>query len=247
MNKPLIFAHRGGEEWDGRMTRLKGADYIELDVRRTGDGVLVVKHDRSVKNSVRRVLVDSHSYSELHKKTGRKLPKLEEVVEDLRGKVKFNFDIKQYGIVDDLEKLIRRFGIEKEVMVDSGRHEELEELSRRLPKAKYAYEFNYRDRRGFGGYRIVIGIVYFSYFALYPAWPRIVKFVTRRSPFVPGASIYYRLVNKGIMKFFHDREIPVYVFPVNREGAMRKMVELGVDGIKTSKPELLKRVLEEDL
>jgi glycerophosphoryl diester phosphodiesterase len=240
---PIIISHREFEG-DERSLSYRDIDYIELDVRRTVDGVLVICHNRSLKNRLRRLLVDTNTYDDLYKKTGRKLPKLDDVISKLAGKVKFNLDIKQYGMIEDLINVVRKYGIENDVMFDSNRPNELEELYKRLPKSSYAYGFNIRDRRGFSSYRIVMVVVFLAYFVLIPLWPRLVKFITKRQAFIPSASIYFRIVNKGIVKFFHDRKISVYVFPVNDRKNMRKMVELGVDGIKTSKPELLNKVVK---
>lgn len=252
MRKPLIFAHRGCELAPDGAFKVQGSrfnnnfddvDFVELDVRKTADDVLVVKHDRSVKNTVRRVLVDKHSYNSLYQKTGKKLPKLDDVVEELRGRVGLNLDIKYPDVVGELGRFVRRHGIEREVIIDSPRHDEIEQLSLRLPRARFCYTFNYKDNRGWDGYKLARAGKYLAYFALYPLWPQIVKLLAKRKPFMPGASIYYRMACTSVVKFFHDRGIPVYVWPVSRESAMRKMVELGVDGIKTSKPELLKRIL----
>jgi glycerophosphoryl diester phosphodiesterase len=247
--KPLIFIHRGCElPRGGKLKAILGAaDYIELDVRKTADDILVVSHHRSLKNTVRRVLVDKNSYSELVRKTGKKLAILEDIVEELSGKIRFNLDLKQEGYFSHIKKFIKRHKkIENEVIIDSCYYKELERLAEEFPKAKFAYSFNYKDKRGLESFRIVKGLAYLGYFAFFPLWPRLLKQVAKRKPLMPAASIFYRVANKGIVKYFHDRSIKVYVWPVNRESAMRRMIDLGVDGIKTSKPELLKRILKND-
>ena len=243
MVKPLIFVHRGCENWDGDRARFRGVDFVELDIRKTADDVLVVSHARSVKNLPLRVLIDQHPYRQLTRKTGRLIPRLDEVVEELRGRVRFNLDLRQRGMVAQLRRFLKRHRLEREVLIDSRCHHELAELYQEFPNAMYAYEFNYRDYYGLSSHRVFRGIAYLSYFALYPFWPQLVKLVTRRTPFVPGATIYYRLASRGLVDFFHSRGIPVYVWSVNRVAAMRQMIELGVEGIKTHKPELLQQVL----
>lgn len=244
MKRPLIFAHRGCEKWNApASSELLKADYVELDIRKTIDDVLVISHGRSLKNSVRRVLVDTHKYDDLVKKTGRRLPKLEEVVEELRGKLLFNLDLHQQNLAKDIKKFIKHHNLSKEVIIDSSRHEDLQELSSFFPEAQFAYGFNYKDNLGLESYRVFRGIAYFSYFALFPFWPQLIKLVARRTPFVPAASIYYRIANKGVVDFFHSRDIPVYVWCVKEEEDMKRMIALGVDGIKTNKPGLLKKII----
>lgn len=243
MKKPLFFTHRTVDWWNRDVNQLKGADFAELDIRKTADDVLVVSHFRSVKNTIRRILVDQHSYSDLCRKSNRELPKLEKIIAELDGKVRFNLDLKQEGMVFWIKKFIRRHKIEKELIIDSGYSQDLEELAREFPKASFAYSFNYKDKRGLESFRIIKAMAYFSYFAFYPLWPKVIKLWAKRMPFIPAASMYYRVVNQGVVDYFHDRDIPVYVWPVNDERSMRNMIRLGVDGIKTSKPELLKRIV----
>lgn len=249
IRKPLIFAHRGveqenrGNEGNWGNKGLEEVDYVELDVRKTADNILVVSHYRSLKNTVRRVLVDRNNYADLIKKTGKKLPKLEEVVEELKGKTDLNLDLKEEGLNSHITRFIKRHNIEKQSMIDSCYYKDLEALAEKFPKAKFAYSFNYKDKRGFDSFRIIKGLGYLGYFAFFPLWPRLVKQIAKREPLMPAASIFYRVANKGIVKFFHDREIKVYVWPVNGERGMRRMVELGVDGIKTEKPEVLREIL----
>ncbi|MDP3982606.1 MAG: hypothetical protein Q8Q65_00845, partial [bacterium] len=99
--------------------------------------------------------------------------------------------------------------------------------------------FNYADRKGLLSHRTIRLIGYLGFFVLRPLWPRLVKVMANRKSFVPAASIYWRALNPGVIDFFHKRKIPVYTFPVNSQEVFDKMLELKVDGIKTSNPELI--------
>ena len=239
MTKPLLFAHKAIEWFSWDKDKLKGFDYVELDVRKTKDGVLVVSHDRSIKNRIHRILVDTHSYIEIKQKTGIALPRLREVVNELNGKVKFNLDLKQEGMISDIVKFVSHHKLEDQIMLDSFSHEALYILSQVLPQAKLTYSFNYADRRGLFSHKTIRLIGYLAFFIFRPLWPRLVKVMANRKPFVPAASIYWRAVNPGVVDFFHKRNIPVYTFPVESQKVFKKMLELKVDGIKTSNPELI--------
>ena len=237
--KPLLFAHKAIEWLSGGKDKLKGFDYVELDIRKTKDEVLVVSHDRSVKNRIHRILVDKFTHKELKQQTGKYLPKLNDILKELNGNVMFNLDLKQEGMIDDIVKIINKYKLESRVMIDSFNHEELYILSQVLPKAKLTYSFNYADRKGLLSHRTIRLIGYLGFFVLRPLWPRLVKVMAKRKPFVPAASIYWRALNPGVIDFFHKRKIPVYTFPVNSQEVFNKMLELKVDGIKTSNPELI--------
>lgn len=52
------------------------------------------------------------------------------------------------------------------------------------------------------------------------------------------------LTNKSIIKRAHRRNIAVQYWTINNEEDMKKLIKLGVDGIMTDNPELLKQVLD---
>ncbi len=86
-----------------------GADMIELDVRRTRDGQLVVFHDARV----RTVPTSSLSYDELKtKRTGTRPPLLTDVLELTRDRIALNLEIKETGYIEDTIALLRPFGLE---------------------------------------------------------------------------------------------------------------------------------------
>ncbi len=87
-----------------------GADMIELDVRRTRDGYLVVFHDARVKA----VPTGSLRYEALTVKgTKSRPPLLSDVLGLTRDRIALNLEIKEAGYVEETIALLRPFGLER--------------------------------------------------------------------------------------------------------------------------------------
>lgn len=86
-----------------------GADMIELDVRRTRDGRLIVFHDARVKT----IPTGSLRYDALRVKgTRSRPPLLEEVLELTKDRIALNLEVKEAGYVQETIALLRPFGLE---------------------------------------------------------------------------------------------------------------------------------------
>ena len=87
-----------------------GADMIELDVRRTGDGLLIVFHDAWVKaNPTSSLRYDALSV----KRTGSRPPLLRDVLELTKDRIELNLEVKEPGCVADTVELLRPFGLDR--------------------------------------------------------------------------------------------------------------------------------------
>jgi glycerophosphoryl diester phosphodiesterase len=87
-----------------------GVDMIELDVRRTLDGQLVVFHDARVKT----VPISSLRYDALKSKhTKTHPPLLTDVLDLTKDRIALNLEIKETGYVEDTIALLRQFGLER--------------------------------------------------------------------------------------------------------------------------------------
>jgi len=97
-----ISAHNGGSEvatpatYEAyKMSASTGAEFVELDIRRTADNVLVVYHQASYEHTGE--LVADHSYNELCDSAGYVVPKVDEIMQLLSGKVVAHLDLKEIG------------------------------------------------------------------------------------------------------------------------------------------------------
>jgi glycerophosphoryl diester phosphodiesterase len=97
-----------------------GADMIELDVRRTRDGTLVVFHDPALPVGGGKGLLASMTYGELRRHAAKKnfsVPTLEQVFGALSGKVMLDIELKEPGYEHEVAACARgHFALDKFVL-----------------------------------------------------------------------------------------------------------------------------------
>ena len=97
-----ISAHRGGSDYARPATYEaydrapeSGAEYAELDIRRTRDGILVVRHDARCGRAGPRTA--DLSYAELCGRIGYQVPRVADVMALLAGRMIGHLDLKETG------------------------------------------------------------------------------------------------------------------------------------------------------
>jgi glycerophosphoryl diester phosphodiesterase len=140
--KTLVFGHRGARAYapmntlpSFELALEQGADGVELDVRLTRDGEMVILHDDSVdattdgKGYVRDFTLseikalDAGSYFDA-KFAGARIPTLDEVFEAIGKRTRINVEIKAEGVRSDgvevkVAEAIRRHGLARSIIVSS--------------------------------------------------------------------------------------------------------------------------------
>ncbi len=100
-----------------------GVDWIEFDLRRSKDGVLVVIHDYKVDrttNGTGRVRdMTFEGLQGLDAGDGQRIPSLSEVIALAKGRAGMDIEIKAPGIEEDVVDAIRRSNIKSRCMVSS--------------------------------------------------------------------------------------------------------------------------------
>ena len=103
-----ISAHRGGSEHgpEGRYEAYRsalaaGAEYVELDIRRTADGALVSCHPARVS----RQAVAAVTYDRLCRLAGYRVPRMTEVLPMLAGRAAAHLDLKQADCAEEAAEL----------------------------------------------------------------------------------------------------------------------------------------------
>lgn len=115
-----LIAHRGGRGFgtDNTLEAMEkavraGVRAIEIDVRRTGDGELVICHDATIWGR----LVKNMTYQEL-RQTSPDRPLFREVLEALAGWVAFNVEIKEAPAVE-VAALLEAYAVASDTVVTS--------------------------------------------------------------------------------------------------------------------------------
>ncbi len=238
MDTIKITAHRGcsKEAPENTIPAIKAAienmvDYAEIDVQLTKDGEIVLMHDNSLWRTARvKGTVADYTYEELKsfeaggwfgsEFIGTEIPKLEEVVELCKGRIKLNIEIKSKKNTDELERkvveLIERYGFQKQCIITSIYQKTLQIVKELNPDIRTGY---------------IISSAYGNYFD-----DDNIDFFSMKSSFV----------TEGILRRAHKRGKEVHVWTVNTKKEMNRMSQLGVDNIITDVPLAVKEFLYDE-
>jgi glycerophosphoryl diester phosphodiesterase len=206
----------------------EGADYAEIDVQETADGVVVVLHDRDLKRvtGVTRNIWDV-TYAELRELdagswfsdefSDQRVPTLQEAIDTARGRVKLNIELKYNGHDEALAartaELIRDNGFEDQVILTSLEYAGLAEVGRLGPE-------------------IPLGFIVAR--SVGDPWRLDVQFL----------SVQTALITAGTAPLAHRNGKQVHVWSVNDPNEMSRLIDLGVDNIITDDPLLARQVLK---
>src|SRR6267378_7572370 len=122
--RPLIDAHRGecgtpglpaGERYSRAIAM--GVDFVEIDIRRTTDGVFVNYHDDHTPSGR---AARGMSYAALEEELGDELLTVEQLVEIIDGKTGLHVDVKEEGYEADVVHVIQAGFKRSEVVFTSG-------------------------------------------------------------------------------------------------------------------------------
>ena len=237
---PLAMAHRGGsiEHLENTLPAFEacvalGYRYLETDVRATADGVLVAFHDpvlERVTDSTGRI--DQLPWSVVERaRIGGREPILR--LEDLLAAwpdVRFNLDIKAAGVVAPLVRTIRRMQVADRVCLASFSDARIHAARRLLgpavctalgPRGVAALRLaSYRPRAA-GLLRLPAGCA--------------------QVPLQLGGRA---LVDERFVTAAHARGLQVHVWTVDTPEETTTLLDLGVDGIMTDRPAMLREALE---
>ena len=228
-----ITAHRGSSKRapENTLAALETAidemaDYAEIDVQTTSDGVVVVCHDLNLKRlaGVNRRL-GSMTYGEVRDLdvgswfgpdfAGEQIPTLEEALDDCKGRIKLNIELKNIGDRTDLP----------EQVVEMIRDREMQEQCV-ITSVKLDYLVRVKEADLHTGY--ILPAAYGRYYD-----NDAFDFISLRSSFV----------TLGLVENAHEKGKAVHVWTVNKKSEIEQMKVLGVDNIITDYPALAREVL----
>ena len=241
---PAIFAHRGASAYAPENTLaafelalVQNADGIELDVKLTADGHVVVIHDTTVDRTTGargrvkdlfltdlRNLGAGSFFSDQFQ--SEKIPTLEEVFEAVGKRTFINIELTNYNsprdrLVETVCTLVKKFELQKRVMFSSFFAFNLSKARSYLPEVP----------RGLLAFNGVLG-----------AWARSFGFA-----FGKYQALHPHLNNTTPQQVrrVHRLNRRVHVWTVNAAQDMRRLFSWGVDAIFTDDPALAVQVREE--
>ncbi|MFB4297142.1 glycerophosphodiester phosphodiesterase [Actinomadura sp. NTSP31] len=134
--KPAISAHRRDEAGLAGLREAvdSGAEYVEIDVRRTGDGRLVVHHDREIGG----LPLARLSYRRAKELSPRPLPLVDEAMDIIASRAQGHLDLKERGCEHETVALaMEAFGPGRFV-VTTREVSSLVQIKKRFPQARTA-------------------------------------------------------------------------------------------------------------
>ncbi len=233
---PIAFAHRGGalDAPENSMAAFQSAvnigfKYLETDVHLTSDGHVIAFHDDVLDrvtslsgricdtplSTIKRALVDGKS----------EIPLLNELLSEFPA-ARFNIDPKNDRVAEPLADVIKETGSVSRVCVSS-----------------------FSDRRNQNISRLVGNNLCMGIGPSGIARIRVGKF-TKNSSILNGQCVQVPVVMKGVplitetfIQRVHSMGKVIHAWTINEPEEMNRLLDLGVDGIMTDKPQILKDVL----
>jgi glycerophosphoryl diester phosphodiesterase len=219
----LKVGHRGARAYEMENTLQSfqrsielGANAIEMDVRRSKDGNLVIIHDKNLKRVFGKdAPVNQSTLNELEKLSGDKIPTLEEALEFVDKKVeKILLELKEVGYEKRILELIGKKRLKKRVIIISF-HEQAVANIRQLDS------------------KIETGLVYSRY-----RNPVHAALGLNAQYLVP----FYRFIHTKNVADAHKNRLKVIAWTINTEQEAKEYRTKGVDGIASDKPDILSDV-----
>lgn len=242
----VIIGHRGASAYhpENTMSAFRaayemGAEMIELDVTLSKDGIPVVIHDETLERTTNgKGKVSSFSLSELKKldagswfsntHRGEQIPTLEEVLEFARDKISVNIEIKPEAVTDEIKggieekawDLVKKYEMNAYVLFSSFDYRAITHLKELDVDISAALLYEKQQSKGRSPSQLITD---------YNA---------------DAFNCSYREFSKKWADEADSQGFPVFVYTVNNERRMKKMIKRGVSGIFSDKPDLLKKLVD---
>jgi len=219
----LKISHRGASAYEPENTlrAIKRAlgyvvDMVEVDIRETRDGQIVVIHDETLERTTNgRGYVHEMSFSDLRKLDagkGERIPTLQEVIDLVKGRVGLIVELKDLRTIEKVAEILGENNFVDQTMVTSFIHSAVKRIKELNPQLK-------------------TGVIFRSA----PVKPSQLALDANANALFP----YYKYVTTRMIDDAHSNRLAVHVWTVDTREEMEHYVRMGVDGVVTNKPDLL--------
>jgi len=232
MARPQVIAHRGASASRPENTLAayalaveQRADMIEIDLHTTRDGHIVIRHDEHLEGVGCLGEATLEQVRQVDAGQGQHVPTLTEVLDAFGEQISFNLELKQggqgpyAGMEQAALRCVAAHGLQEGTLFSSFFDPILKTLRSLSATVRVALLLSRRFPQGWVARARSVGAE-----ALNPAAP---------------------LVDGELVEAAHGEGLRVLPFTVDAPDEMRRMLDLGVDGIFTNYPERLRRIVDE--
>ena len=211
-----------------------GMDMIEVDVRRTSDGVLALSHEPTAGADAIAILGETFASLRLAEPH---LATLDEAFDAVRGRAILNLDLKVADLADDVIDAVRRHDAADHCIVsclDGGCLSRVAALAPGIPRF-ISYPPDYGGASSKPWLKPIVSA------AVSVMRLTMLRRLRRMLRPLPGtnATIYAPLITRELVGAAHAMGIALYTWTVDDLAEMRRLSALGVDGITSNRPDLL--------
>lgn len=232
--KILIIAHRGASglvEFDNTLESFEkaiyvGAPMVEFDVRKTKDNLFICYHDESI-DGIKISNLDYDKLLEISRKKGFDIPLLSDVIKLCKGKIRLDIELKERGYELEIVNLVKNHLDYPDYIIKSFYDSSVKTIKQ-------------IDKKITAGLLLGIGkpkyLLLTRLLELFPEY----RLFHAKADFV---SPNYRLLKFGFSKRMKLMRKKIYVWTVNDEYLMKKVVKKGVSALITDRPDLALKLL----
>ncbi len=256
---PLVIAHQGGEELRPSNTMMAFAnavaldvDVLEMDTHATRDGVIVIMHDDTVdrttdgSGAIKEMTfaeiheldagyywTDDHGQTYPYRGQDIRVPALEEVFQSYPGML-MNIEIKQAvpSIVAPLCQLLRQYAMTDKVLVPSFHEETVREMRANCPEVATSLA-----RNEIQTFWILNSLGLGRTFQA----PAVAMQVPERSTLPVLGEV--QVVTPRFVRIANAHGMAVHVWTVNETEDMQRLLNMGVNGLITDRPDRMLELL----
>lgn len=238
-SQPLAIAHRGGAHLAPEntlaafaMSTALGLRYLESDVRLTSDGELVCFHDETLDRCTTGTgPVSAHTTQDLRARVrvggAEPIPTLREALETFPDAC-FTVDLKERAAIAPMARLLQRRDYAERVCVAGAWDGWLRLLASQAPHVRTSL-----------GWRSLVALISASKAGLQP--PAMA--VTGRFAHVPLQLGRLPVHSPSLVRRAHRLGVRVLVWTVDDPTLMHQLLDMGVDGLITDRPDVLRTVM----
>jgi glycerophosphoryl diester phosphodiesterase len=226
LKRTSIVAHRGASAHEPEntlrsiRTALNSAvEFVEVDARESSDGYVVLIHDETVDRTTDgRGCVKEMTLKELRgldAGLGERIPTLQEAIDEVRGRANLVVEVKEPGVVEEVVRIFEENRVEGDFVASSFYHRAVERVKMLNPKIR-------------------TGVIFSSQ----PIKPKDLALEAEAEILLPR----WVYVDSSMVGEAHEEGLLVFPWTVDDLETMRRLAEMGVDGIVTNRPDMATKI-----